>query len=351
MFLWAAEGAALAHAQSAAVDALLLRLRPSVAVLGDPRQPFGAATLIDAQQGLFVAHRDAVRGDTVQARIGDGTFRLKVLNLDTRTDLVLLACHTRESFPAGAQIAVAETEPPIGSRVMVLLANGGVVGSFVGGNRFAVAGVNRQAIPVSELRFETPPQLVGGALVVSFEGKLLGTMGATLARPGNAAAVPLKTLKDVERAIVRAGAGAKAGFGPGGGAPLPPGLSKLQGIYRPGPAALTVAYTPSLNVVKRVIEGFTSDSHKVEFAALGVLIDEFPGGGAVIKLVVPDSPADRRGVKVGDILLRVSDRAISKQFDFVQAMLAYKPGDRTTLRIRREGTERSIEVTLARSKA
>jgi S1-C subfamily serine protease len=346
--LWGAEGAALAQAQNVALEGLLLKLRPSVAVLGDPRQPAGAAALIDAQQGLFVAHRDAVRGDTVQARIGDGTFRLKVLNLDTRTDLVLLAYQTPEGFPAGSQISVAEAEPVAGSKVMVLLANGGLVGSFVGGNRFAVAGVNRQAIPVSELRFETPPQLVGGALVISFEGKLLGTMGATLARPGNVATVPLKTLNDVRGAV----GGAGGAYRPGGGAPVLPGFPKLQSFYGgPGPAPLTVAYTPSLSVVRRVIEGFTSEGHRAEFAALGVLVDESLGGGAVIKLVVPDSPASHSGVRVGDVLLRVGDRSISKQLDFVQALLAYRPGEHTTLRIRRDGVERTLEVVLARSKA
>ncbi|RYG25034.1 hypothetical protein EON82_08655, partial [bacterium] len=186
-------------------DALLQRLRPSLAVLGDPRQPLGAAALVDAQQGLFVAHRDAVRGSTVQAKIGDGTVRLKVINLDTRTDLVLLAYQSPDGFAGLSQMQVADVEPVAGAKVMVLLANGGLLGSYVGGSKFAVVGPNRQAIPVSEIRFETPPQLVGGALLVSADGKLLGTMGATLARQGNAATVPLKTLKDVKSAIGPAG--------------------------------------------------------------------------------------------------------------------------------------------------
>ena len=86
MSLWAVES--LGPAQAVAVQSLLDRLRPSLAILGDPRRPTGAATLLDAEQGLFVAHRDAVQGDTVDARLSDGRLRLKVLSRDARTGLV-----------------------------------------------------------------------------------------------------------------------------------------------------------------------------------------------------------------------------------------------------------------------
>lgn len=335
MFLWAAETSAVIRAQSVAVNALYERLRPSLAILGDPRQPSGTAALVDAAQGLFLAHNDAVRGDTVQARLGDGSVRLRVLARDTRTNLVLLSYKTAGGLPGMTPLIVADSEPAIGSRVMVLLAQGGLMGSFVGGQKFSLVGERKQVVPVSELRFESPPQLVGGALLVSFDGKILGTMAATLARPGNSADVSLRTLADVQKA-------AKI--------EQVPNTATFAAKIPYGPAGLTVAYSPNLSLVRRVVEGFLSQDHRPEYAALGIQIADAAGGGAVIRRIVPNTPASRTAVQVGDVLLSMGDRLITKQYDFVQALLTFRPGDRITLRIRHDGVERSIDVTLARVK-
>ena len=61
--------------------------------------------------------------------------------------------------------AVADHDPLPGAKICVVLANGGVLGTFVGGPRIFIDG-RKPAIPASELRFENPPQFVGGALVI-----------------------------------------------------------------------------------------------------------------------------------------------------------------------------------------
>lgn len=340
MFLWAAEVPVLVRAQAAAVDALYERIRPSLVTLGDPRQPSGTAALVDAAQGLFVAHIDAVRGDTVQARLGAGSVRLRVVARDTRTSLVLLNYKTTGGLPGMTPLVVSDTEPAAGSKVLVVLAQGGgIAGSYVGGQKFSLVGERRQVVPVSELRFESPPQLVGGALVISFDGKILGTMAATLTRPGNAADVTLGTLSDVQKAA-RGQQQSQA----------PKMIADFAARIPYGPAGLTVAYTPNLSLVRRVVEGFLSESHRPEYAALGIQVADAPGGGAVIRRIVPDTPASRTPIKVGDILLGMSDRPIMRQYDFVQALLTFRPGQTITLRIRHDGTEKSIDVTLARVK-
>jgi S1-C subfamily serine protease len=336
MFLWAAETLAFSRAQNVAVENLYQRLRPSLAILGDPRQPTGTAALVDSAQGLFLAHNDAVRGDTVQARLGDGSVRLRVVARDPRTNLVLLSYKTAGGLPGMTPLIVADSEPALGSRVMVLLAQGGLMGSFVGGQKFSLVGERKQVVPVSELRFESPPQLVGGALLVSFDGKILGTMAATLVRPGNSADVSLKTLTEVQKAVQ---VEQTPSFGAFASKKIP---------Y--GPAGLTVAYSPNISLVRRVVEGFLSPDHRPEYAALGIQIADAAGGGAVIRRIVPNTPASRVPVQVGDILLSMSDRPIMKQYDFVQALLSFRPGDRITLRIRHDGVEKSIDVTLARVK-
>lgn len=334
MSLWAAENYALQQAM--AVQSLLERLRPSLAVLGDPRRPTGMAALVDAEQGLFLAHRDAVQGDTIQARIGEDLFRLRVLSRDTRTDLVLLGQGSRTAR-YGTALTLADNEPSPGTRVVVLLTEGSLVGSFIGGQKLTLVGERKQAVPGSEIRFETPLQLVSGALLLSTEGKLVGTMGATIAQPGFAAKIRLRTLDEIKRAVASS-QNSKAN----GAYPL------SQNIL---PGGLTVAFTPNLAMMRRTVSGFLSEGHRAEYAALGIQVADYAAGGAVVMRVIPETPAGKAGVRVGDILLAIGSQPVNKQFDFIQALLAFRPGEKTTLRLRHDGTERQIEVTLARSKA
>ena len=315
-------------AQNPAVDALLDQLRPSLAYLGDARRPTGAAALVDSDQGLFLAHVDAVQGDTVQAKVGEWRVSLRVLGEDSRTGLVILSLRSDAPASMGPAIPVADADPTPGSKVCVVLADGGVLGTFVGGPRIFIDG-RKPAIPASELRFENPPQFVGGALVMTFDGKLLGAMGATVAR--NSSAISLRALKEVKKGLT----------------------GRLNAPQAFLPAPLTVAYTPSLNLVRRSVAGLISpeNNHRPVYPVLGVLVDgDVPGGGAVIRQIVPDGPMGRAGVRVNDVLLAVGDRAIRTRYDFMESMLLFKPGERIPLRIRHDGVERTVEVLLARAK-
>ncbi len=68
--------------------------------------------------------------------------------------------------------------------------------------------------------------------------------------------------------------------------------------------------------------------------------------GAIIKYVVPDSPADKAGLKQGDIIIRVGDRILSGSDDLANAVRALKPGDEVDIAIIRDGNEKSIAATL-----
>ena len=328
---WSVGDTALSQSGNAAVESLLRRLRPSLAILGESRRPTGAAALVDSAKGLFLAHGDAVQGDTIQARVNDWRVSLRVLGQDARTGLVILGLRSNSPAGLGPALQVADYEPAMGTKVCLVFADGGLLGTFIGGQQFSLMD-QKYAMPVSEIRFENPQQLVGGALIVSFDGKLLGAMGSTLARPGNTSKVTLKALADVKEFSGRT-AFARGGIGP---------------LFNPGP--LTVAYTPTLSLVRRSVGGLVSADHRPDYAGLGIQVGDAPGGGAVVRRVVAGSPADRGGVRVGDILLGMGDRTIVKQYDFIQALLSFRPGDVTLLRLRHDGGERQVEVTLARTK-
>lgn len=326
MFLWAASLVGLPGVQDREVGALYERLRPSLAILGDALRPTGAAALVDAQQGLFLAHLDAVQGETVQARIGGWRVSLHVVGDDARTRMCVLQLPQGSPVPDAPALGLAPTAPATGAKVCIVLADRGLPATFVGGQKIVVDRDRKLAMLASEIRFEGSPDLVGGALVVNFDGKLVGSMGATVAQPGRSSAISLKQLDAVRKSL-------------SGSMMLPQG-------FRPG--LLTVAYSPSLTLFRRSVGGLIGDGHRPEYAALGIQVGDAPGGGAMIRTVQSGSPAARSGIKPNDILLAIGDHPITRQFDFVQSMLAFRPGERTTLRIRHDGTELAVDVTFAK---
>ncbi|OGE78295.1 MAG: hypothetical protein A2751_04050 [Candidatus Doudnabacteria bacterium RIFCSPHIGHO2_01_FULL_46_14] len=62
--------------------------------------------------------------------------------------------------------------------------------------------------------------------------------------------------------------------------------------------------------------------------------------------VVPDSPADKSGLRERDIILEVDAQKITADNTLSEIMRDYNPGDRATLKIRREAREMSVAVIL-----
>jgi S1-C subfamily serine protease len=72
--------------------------------------------------------------------------------------------------------------------------------------------------------------------------------------------------------------------------------------------------------------------------------------GASVVEVVAGSPADKAGLKAGDLIVAANDKPIERADDLVQVIQRSKPGDQLTLSVRRAGQEkpRSMVVTLGR---
>jgi serine protease Do len=69
--------------------------------------------------------------------------------------------------------------------------------------------------------------------------------------------------------------------------------------------------------------------------------------GAVVRQVVPDSPADAAGLRAGDVIVGV-DGNRTKSTESVQSEIrAHKPGDEVTLRVLRGGREADLRTRLA----
>ncbi len=68
--------------------------------------------------------------------------------------------------------------------------------------------------------------------------------------------------------------------------------------------------------------------------------------GALIKQVVPDSPADEAGLKQGDIIIKLGDKELIDSDDLSKTVMAMSPGDDVDILIIRDGKEKTVQATL-----
>jgi predicted metalloprotease with PDZ domain len=80
----------------------------------------------------------------------------------------------------------------------------------------------------------------------------------------------------------------------------------------------------------------------------GIMPDfAFPGKGVKIGMVSPDSPAEKAGLKKGDVIIKLGEVVVNNLREYSNVLKIFKPGDTATMVYMREGKEYSTTVTLA----
>lgn len=74
----------------------------------------------------------------------------------------------------------------------------------------------------------------------------------------------------------------------------------------------------------------------------GVWVQESNGEPAIF----PDSPAEKAGIREGDIILELAGEKITVNNTLSKIIMKYNPGDKVILKVLRQGQEMNIEVTL-----
>jgi membrane-associated protease RseP (regulator of RpoE activity) len=72
------------------------------------------------------------------------------------------------------------------------------------------------------------------------------------------------------------------------------------------------------------------------------------GKGVLVASVVKDSPAEKAGIKAGDIIVKLNDKQIEKHAGLIDQLEDLKVGDEVSVTVVREGTEKSLKATLAK---
>jgi putative serine protease PepD len=109
-----------------------------------------------------------------------------------------------------------------------------------------------------------------------------------------------------------------------------------------------IGYAIPGDTAQRVARELISEG-RVDHAYLGVSLPD--DGAATINEVVPGSPASRAGLRSGDEVTAVDGKAIKSGDELREAIDARRPDDKITLTIKRNGEERTVQVTLGQRPA
>lgn len=279
-----------------------------------------AGVLIDSR-GLVLCHQAlSSRGTiTITSPLGR-KYEAEQLSNDPVTGLVLLKAKgwsepTASPIELGGEIGKDEA-------LFAVLPNRAIKVTYAG-SVFGVVEQGRRYLPLSEIRFEADGAY-GGAPIVSTSGKLVGVLGATLTTTEKRAAPKSNKVGGIEVVMSRQ-------------------ASVAQSL---GPLQQAIAYAAAPNILRRVVQAFTSDDPVMHYPAIGVLCQDSPTGGAEIVGVRPGSPAERAKFRAGDVILSVNGRTVNNQLEYARILLDLPIGVPANFVLRRVSGMESVIVTI-----
>ena len=127
-------------------------------------------------------------------------------------------------------------------------------------------------------------------------------------------------------------------------------------IYTRSGGFMGVSFAIPSNVVVSVVDQLKQDG-KVSRAWLGVLIQDVNNelaesfgldrpSGALISRVLPDSPAEKSGLKSGDIIMKFNGEKIEHSAALPYVVGQMKAGEKVDAKVYRDGKEQTISVML-----
>lgn len=150
-----------------------------------------------------------------------------------------------------------------------------------------------------------------------------------------------------------------AAINPGNsGGPLVNAMGEVIGvnssIYSPSGGSVGLGFAIPIDRTKRIVEDLIEHG-SVRQPWIGLRLQasearsarEAAAAGAVVGRVVPGSPAERAGIRVGDQIIGAGVRTVRNAFDWEARLLDVRVGEAIPMRLRRGGREVSTVVTVA----
>jgi len=276
---------------------------------GEPQRAssLGSGVIVSPAGYILTNHHVVDAADEIEVALSDGKKLLaKVVGIDPETDLAVLRVNA-EGLPA---IAFGSSEALRVGDPVLAIGNPFGVGQTVTSGIVSALGRSGLHINTFENFIQTDaainPGNSGGALVDA-NGDLVGINTAIYSRSGGSMgigfAIPVSTAKMVLDQIVKSGAVTRGWIG-----------VEVQEI------------TPAL-----------AESFKLGDAR-----------GAIIAGVLRGGPADRAGVKPGDVLTAINGAPVSDPQVMLNLVAALQPGTRAQMQLRRQAESLEVEVTVGR---
>jgi serine protease DegQ len=277
---------------------------------GPERRAGLGSGVIASEQGYILTNNHVIESvDQIEVALSDSRkVPAKVVGTDPETDLAVLKIEVKNlpsiTFAKGEQLRVGD--------VVLAIGNPFGVGQTITFGIVSGLGRTHLGITTFENFIQTDaainPGNSGGALVDA-AGNLVGINTAIYSQSPQGAsigigyAIPASTARQVMDQIIQKGSVTRGWIGVG-----------VQDITRE-----------------------IAESFKLA-APGGVLITQVERGG----------PADKAGVKLGDVLLQVNDRAVGDTTGMLNMIAALQPGEQVRLKLARNQSESELSVTIGR---
>jgi serine protease Do len=128
-------------------------------------------------------------------------------------------------------------------------------------------------------------------------------------------------------------------------------------IFSPSGGSVGIGFAIPSNMVRQVVaqiqahgrveRGFLGASTQPLTPALARSLRLTKPEGALVGQVEADSPAARGGLRAGDVVTQVGDRAVANPRDLARAIGDARPGSEVKLSVQRDGAAQEVRVTLA----
>jgi len=132
-------------------------------------------------------------------------------------------------------------------------------------------------------------------------------------------------------------------------------IATVGGVLGGESGNIGVGFAIPINQVRRTVEQIINTG-EAQFPIIGASLDgRYEGDGARIATapaqdgtppILPDGPADRAGLQPGDIITRIDGEPVAGSSELIVAIRSRQPGETVTLTVRRNGEERTVDVTL-----
>jgi serine protease DegQ len=281
---------------------------------GDPSDPamqrregLGSGVIVSDTGYILTNHHVIEAVDEIEVALADSRkVPARIVGADPETDLAVLKIEVQDA----PSITFAQSDRLKVGDVVLAIGNPFGVGQTVTLGIVSGLGRSHLGIATFENFIQTDaainPGNSGGALVDT-KGNLVGINTAILSQTGAAAgisyAIPVSIARQVMEQIIQKG-------------------SVIRGWVGVGVQDITKELAESLKLDR------TS----------GVLISQVERGG----------PADRAGVKLGDVLVAVNDSPVADSIGMLNLVAALSPGSRARLRLLRERSAIDVTVTVGR---